>query len=150
MNKFTVSESHSQGGVLCNCWMDSERGGRAVLSFDSHIAHSLSWFCSWHLSVDYVTMHQPHFNRHPTLLFYVVIWNFISFFVSFSVFVLLIHFFFPAGKQVAHFATVALTFIHNTLLCFHKWIEHSFHPICFRSDSLRRLKAHYCLVRQGV
>lgn len=111
MNKFTVSESHSQGGVLCNCWMDSERGGRAVLSFDSHIAHTLSWFCSWHLSVDYVTMHQPHFNRHPTLLFYVVIWNFLSFFVSFAVFVLLIHFFPPQ---------------ENRWLILPRWLSHLF------------------------
>lgn len=42
----------------------------------------------------------------------------------------------------------ALTFIHNTLLCFHERSEHSYHPICFQSGSLRRLTVHTLLPRQ--
>lgn len=153
-----------RGGVLCNCWMDWERGGRVVVCFDSpthtlsntHI-HThihfisirnidlflfvvpLSWLCD---SAPASVLQTPK----STLLF----WDLgsdvaIGLLLHLHYLLYLFIFSIQTGCSAWH---RALTFIHNTLLCFHERGEHSYHPICFESGSLRRLTVHTLLPRQ--
>lgn len=152
MNKFTVSESHSRGGLLYNCRMESERGGRVVASFDSHRPRTLtvlfmapfSWWC-YNVPASFPqTSNSAFFN--------VAIWNFLSFFPPFALFALLILFFLLPQE--------------SRCLILTRWLSHLFITRCFVFISGLNIPSiqyvfnqtpwgdsrseHYCLVRQGV